>query len=206
MAGKKEVVEKELNMVTMTDTRIVEFAGKRKLLKSGFVDDKGMGVRLDFSNGQTRNFYLPESLLERFAVHGAEQKLGDEIAGVDDVDDCVLAIDDLIDRLYNGEWSVKREASGIAGASVLAKALVESSGKTMNEVRAFLSDKSHAQKVAMRNNPQIKPIVDRLEAEKQAKKKPGKSIDTDSLLDALASGTPVAVTSTEPPHATDAVA
>ena len=51
----------------------------------------------------------------KFAAHGAEQKLGDEIAGLEDVDDCVIAIDSLIDRLYNGEWSVKREAGGMAG-------------------------------------------------------------------------------------------
>jgi hypothetical protein len=190
MATTKEPAE--LNMVTMTDGRIVEFAGKRKLLKSSFTDEKGLGVRLDFVNGETRVFYLPEALLHKFAVHGAEQKLGDETAGVADPDDMVMAIDDLIDRLYNNEWSVKREAGAMAGASVLAKALVQVSGKSLDAIRTFLSTMSHAEKVAMRNNPKLAPIVAELEAAKAKNKKPGVAIDTDSLLDALSNGAEVA--------------
>lgn len=179
---------KELNMVTMTDGRIVEFAGKRKLLKSSGSDEKGLFVRLDFVNGETRTFYLPAELTAKFALHGAEQKLGDETAGVVDVDDMVMAVDDLIDRLYNKEWSVKREANALAGASILAKALVRSTGKTLPEIRSFLSTKSQAEKVALRNNPRIKPIIAELEAAKTKSKKAGPVIDTDSLLDSL-SGT-----------------
>lgn len=186
----------ELNIVRMTDGRDVEFTGKRKLLKTPLLNEKGVGVRLDFVNGQTRDFYIPATMLEKFAVHGAEQKLGDEIAGVEDIDDCTLAIDDLIDRLYNNEWAAKREANALAGASILAKALVQVFGKTLDEVRAFLKDKSQAEKVALRNNSKVKPIVDDLEAAKNAKKKPGKAIDTDSLLDSLTSGA-VHLTSTE---------
>jgi len=186
-----------LNMVTMTDGRIVEFTGKRKLLKEAVTDEKGIGVRLDFVNGQTRLFYMPVEMVERFAIHGAEQKLGDEIAGVDDIEDCVLAVDDLIDRLYNLEWSAKRDASAMAGASVLAKALVQTSGKTIDEVRAFLAPLSQAQKVALRQNAAIAPVVAELEALKASKKKPGKVIDTDSLLGDLAAGIIAAPVSTE---------
>lgn len=180
-----EATEKQLNMVTMTDNRVVEFAGKRKLLKSSGTDDKGLFVSLDFVNGETRKFYLPQAMVAKFALHGAEQKLGDETAGVADVDDMVMAVDDLIDRLYNNEWSVKREANALAGASILAKALVKQTGKTLDEIRSFLSTKTQAEKVALRNNPRIKPIIDELEAAKVKSKKAGTVIDTDSLLDAL---------------------
>jgi hypothetical protein len=190
--------EAPLNMITMTDGRIVEFTGKRKLLKEAVTDEKGIGVRLDFVNGQTRMFYLSVEMIERFAIHGAEQKLGDEIAGVDDIEDCVLAVDDLIDRLYNLEWSAKRDASAMAGASILAKALVQTSGKTIDEVRAFLAPLSQAQKVALRQNAAIAPVVAELEALKASKKKPGKVIDTDSLLGDLAAGIVQAPVSTEP--------
>lgn len=194
-AAKKE---KELNMVTMTDGRVVEFSGKRKLLKDAFTDEKGIGVRLDFVNGETRLFYIPEALMAKFAMHGAEQKLGDEIAGVEDVEDCVEAIDDLIQRLYDLQWGAKREASALAGASVLAKALVQVTSKTIDEVRAFLSKLSQGEKVALRNQKAIAPIVAELEAAKAAKKKPGKVVDTDGLLDSLTSGVEYAPTSTEP--------
>ena len=74
-------VETAIETVTMTDGRIVDFPGKRKLLKTSEVTAEGsVQVRLDFRNGQTRLFTVPGNLLTKFAAHGAEQKLGDEIA------------------------------------------------------------------------------------------------------------------------------
>lgn len=179
--------EPTINTVTLTDGRIVDFVGKRKLLKASEVTPDGkIQTTLDFVNGETRTFTIPDALLAKFASHGAEQKLGDEIAGVDDIEDAVLAIDDLIDRLYNGEWGVARDKSGLAGASILMRALVESTGKTAEEIKKFLSDKTAAQKAALRTNPKIKPIVDRLEAEKAAKSaKKADAVDTDALLNEL---------------------
>lgn len=175
--------ETQVETVTMTDGRVVDFAGKRKLLKESSVTAEGkVQVRLDFRNGETRLFTLPDNLLAKFAAHGAEQKLGDEIAGLNDVEDCVLAVDELIDRLYNGEWSVKREANGMAGTSVLVRALVEYTGKTVEQIKQFLSGKSQAEKVALRNNPKIKPIVERIEVEKASKKA---NVDTDAMLGEL---------------------
>ena len=187
--GTAKPVKKEptINTVTLTDGRIVDFVGKRKLLKASEVTPDGkIQTTLDFVNGETRTFTIPDTLLAKFASHGAEQKLGDEIAGVDDIEDAVMAIDDLIDRLYNGEWGVARDKSGLAGASILMRALVESTGKTAEEIKKFLSDKTAAQKAALRTNPKIKPIVDRLEAEKAAKSaKKADAVDTDALLNEL---------------------
>ena len=175
--------ETQVETVTMADGRVVDFAGKRKLLKESSVNADGkVQVRLDFRNGETRLFTLPDNLLTKFAAHGAEQKLGDEIAGLNDVEDCVLAVDELIDRLYNGEWSIKREANGMAGTSVLVRALVEHTGKTVEQIKQFLNGKSQAEKVALRNNPKIKPIVERIEAEKASKKA---NVDTDAMLGEL---------------------
>ena len=175
--------ETQIETVTMTDGRLTDFAGKRKLLKESSVNADGkVQVRLDFRNGETRLFTLPDALLNKFAAHGAEQKLGDEIAGLTDTEDCVLAVDELIDRLYNGEWSVKREANGMAGTSVLVRALVEHTGKTVEHIKQFLNGKSQAEKVALRNNPKIKPIVERIEAEKASKKA---NVDTDAMLGEL---------------------
>lgn len=177
-------VETVIETVTMEDGRIVEFAGKRKLLKSSSVTPEGkVAVRLDFRNGATRLFTVPDNLTAKFAAHGAEQKLGDEIAGLDDTEDCVMAIDELIDRLYNGEWGIKREANGMAGTSVLARALVELTGKTREQIKDFLAGKSQAEKVALRNSAKVKPIVERIESEKAQK---GSKVDTDALLGELA--------------------
>jgi hypothetical protein len=186
--------ETKVETITMTDGRIVDFVGKRKLLKESFVNDGVVSIRLDFRNGETRTFAIPSGLLLKFAAHGAEQKLGDEIAGLDDIEDAVMAIDELTDRLNKGEWGVKREGNGMAGTSILARALVEVMGKDMSAIKTFLGTKTQAEKVALRNNPRVKPVVERLEAEKASKSK-GAAIDTDSLLASLETTAEVATDS-----------
>lgn len=172
--------------VKMDDGREVQFSGKRKLLKESTITPDGqVQVRLNFVNGETRLFTLPQALLLQFAAHGAEQKLGDEIAGLDDIEDAVMAVDELMDRLNAGEWGVKREASAMAGASVLARALVAVTGKTPADVKAFLSTKTHAEKTALRNNPKVLAEVQRIEAEKASKGKGKAAIDTDAMLGEL---------------------
>jgi hypothetical protein len=121
--------------------------------------------------------------MSRFAAHGAEQKLGDAIAGEKDIDDAVLAVDELIGRLNNGEWTATRQAGAMAGTSILIRALVEVSGKSVEEIRGFLADKSQAEKLALRRSDRLKPVIERLEAEKNANSK--SSVDTDALLAGL---------------------
>lgn len=183
--GKGKRAPVEYTVVTMDDGRKVEFAGKRKMLKDSILNEDGsIQVRLDFVNGETRLFTLPTTLVGRFAAHGAEQKLGDEIAGVTDVEDCILAVDELMERLNAGEWGATRAAgNGIAGTSILARALIEHSGKPADVIKAFLRDKTQAQKLALRNNPQIQPIIARLEAAKVRKEKD--SINTEEMLAGL---------------------
>lgn len=181
----------EVEKVTMSDGRVVEFPGKRKLQKDVFIpgvtaDYTGpLGVRFDFRNGETRFFAIPTELLPQFAVHGASQKIGDETAGEDDVDDMTLAVDALIERLNKLEWSQKREGGGFGGTSILLRALVEHSGKPVEAIKAFLANKSQAEKLAMRGHPSVKVIVDRLEAEKLAKATGAAKIDANQLLSTI---------------------
>jgi len=175
------MAETTYETVKMSDGRLVDFPGKRQLIKTSSLD--GMSVTLDFRNGETRVFTLPPAMVNQFALHGAEQKLGDEIAGLKEIDDAVMAVDELIDRLYNGEWGVKREASGMAGTSVLARALVEVTGKPIEKIKEFLKAKTQAEKIALCADARIKAVVDRLEAAKVAK---GTQVDTSALLSELA--------------------
>jgi hypothetical protein len=188
-AAKK--AKTEVKKVVMADGREVEFAGKRRLLKTAEISDDGFDVtiRLDFVNGETRSLTLAANkpLFAKFAAHGMLQKLGDEVAGLDDVEDMVIAEEDLIARLEAGEWGAERtkgEGNALAGLSVLAKALVQVSGKTAEQVRAYLKTKNNSEKLALRANPTIKPVIEELEAKK--KQKPKEEIDTNSLLDELA--------------------
>lgn len=173
--------------VKMTDDRIVDFPGKRRLQKSTFISPEGeVTVVLDYVNGETRTFKPRLDMYPIYVGHGAEQKLGDEMAGIDDLDDAILAVDNLIENLNKGEWKQKGDASGMAGTSILLKAMVEYTGKTIELVKEFLKDKTPAEKAALKTSKipnktgqTIKGIADRLEEEKAAK---GSKADAATLL------------------------
>jgi len=184
----------EKTPITMSDGRIVDFTAKQKLVKESLINpETGVIItRLDFRNGQTRSLTIPENMILRFAAHGAEQKLGDAIAGEKDFDDAVLAVEALIKRLEEGEWNVAREAGAFTGTSILLRALVEVSGKTVEQIKAFLDTKSAAEKLALRRSAKLEPTIKKLEAEKAAKS--GNKIDTDALLGDLFGDEPEAET------------
>jgi hypothetical protein len=177
----------KVEAIPMEDGSIVNFTGKRKLVKEAVVTEQGtIKLRLCFRNGIVREeiFTADSETYAKAAAHGYLQKFGDECAGVDDLDDMVQAIDELFVRVNKGEWTSKREGGGgNSGASILARALAEVSGKSAADIKVYLSEKTPAQKIALRNNPKVKVVVDRLEAEKQAKK--GNAIDSNALLDDL---------------------
>lgn len=173
--------------VPMDDGRVVKFPGKRRLQKSAEVDDatNEISVRFDFVHGESRIFKLSPShvLFLQFAAHGIEQKIGDEVAGMQDPEDMVIAVDSVMERLQAGDWTARREENPMAGASVLVKALVQMTGKDVAFVKAFLEGKSNAEKLALRNSPKVAPIIAELEKNKKPKEKP--VVDTDALLGAL---------------------
>lgn len=180
----------EVRTVTMDDGRQVEFSGKKRLDKNILIEGNTVKVRLDFVNGETRTFTVPPSLLLQCAGHGASQKLGDEISDVTDIEDAVEAIDQLMARLEAGEWRVTREGgSSMAGASILAKALVEVTGQPVGVVRQYLAGLDNKTKAALRASAEVGPTVQRLEAEKAARAaargKEAPAIDVSNVLAGL---------------------
>jgi len=183
-SAKPTKAKPEVTEVTI-DGRKVQFAGKRKMLKESlFPEGSNPQVRLDFISGKSILFTLPDSLLAKFAAHGAEQKLGDETAGTQDVDDMYEDVSALVERLNKGEWRTERQGGGFSGISILIKALMEVTGKTDEQVKAWIKDKTPADKAALKNSPKVKPVYDRLEAEKAAG---AAKVDTDALLGELGS-------------------
>lgn len=209
--------QREVVKVAMQDGREVEFVGKRKVNKETLIDtskvivegdtvtltDGAVSVRMDFRNGATRTLPIKAAMLAKFAGHGGEQKYGDELAAPSDKplseEDMVMAIDDLHDQLYSkGEWRATQEGGGgFGGASVVVKAIMEVTGKTVEEVKAFLQKKLDDAKArneklsrkelydAFRNpNSKVGKVVKRMEDERLA----GNSkVDADAALGELGS-------------------
>ena len=177
--------------VKMEDGTEKTFGAKQKLLKDISIDAESgaITVIMYFKNGRIIQYTCSDpTMLLQFAGHGASQKLGDETSGIVDLDDCVLAVEELISRLDKGEWSKARTSNGMAGTSVLLAALVRMTGKPVDGIKAYLSTKSREEKTALKKNPEIKKFVDEIEAEKLAaklEKNPNAVIDTDSMLNEI---------------------
>jgi hypothetical protein len=185
----------EVTTVKMADGREVGFAGKRKMLKTPIDGaDGAVGVRFDFLNGETRTVMIAPSdkLFGKFAQHGLSQKVGDETAGDEKVEDCVLHVDAIVERLGKGDWGVERTGAGdgFSGASVVIKAIMEATGKDINFVKAHLETKLAAGKEAgltrqklyaafRAPNTRTAAIIARLEAEKASKES---AIDGEAAL------------------------
>lgn len=134
----------EVTKVTMTDGREVEFVGaKKRMDKESFVDEAAgtVTVRFDFRNGETRSVTLQDpTMLLQAAAHGVSQKVGDETAGDDKIEDMVLHVEEMIERLTRGEWArPKAEGESFSGASLVVKALVLETKKTPAEVKELLA-------------------------------------------------------------------
>lgn len=175
-----EQQERQVETVKMEDGRTVDFAGKKQIIKSYETLESGaVRARFDFRNGRVVEITLPDDLVKQSAGHGLVQKGGDATAGAKDLDDAVEAVLAVKENIEKGDWSARVEGSGFSGISVLAKALVESSGKSPEVIKAFLKTKSPADKIALRNSTRLRPIIERLEAEKATK---SSKVDAEALL------------------------
>lgn len=208
--GKAAKKVSEVFPIQMNDGRTVNFVGNRKMDKNILIDETkltygddgsvlltqgAIGVQIDFKSGESVTCFPPVSMLVKGAGHGLSQKLGDEAANEKDVDDAYEAIRELGVRLEAGEWGVTRESGGFSGASVVIRAIMEATGKTQEDVRAFLQKKlddakgrgetlTRASLYAAFRNPNSKTgqIIKRLEDEKASK---ASAIDADAALEEM---------------------
>jgi hypothetical protein len=187
----------EVEIVDLEDGTKGEFVGKRKLNKSYVLNEDGSlnHCRFEFRNGRVLLITIPQSLMGQFAGHGAIQKYGDELAGLKpaegqdevDIDDMVLAMEELDGTIQQGKWSTRKEGDGSGGTSVLIKALVAYGGKSVDQVKAFLKDKDAKFKTALRlddkrpnkDGKTMAAIVREIEAAKASK---GVKVDTSAAL------------------------
>lgn len=196
----------EVANVTMADGRVVAFAGKRRMIKDILTDQAAgtVAVRFDFRNGQTLTAVIPQHHVLYAAGHGYSQKLGDEVAGAKNEDgtpaseeDMYLAVEALHQRLNEStDWNrVKSGEESVSGASIVLKAIMEVSGKSLAEVKAFIEKKltdaaergqklTRAALYASFRNPTSKTgeVIARLEKEKLAK---APAVDADALMSEL---------------------
>ena len=150
-------------------------------------------LTLNFANGKEiiiSTNSLQNGLLYMAAIHGLKQKLVDaaaisrnpETGRPASVEDKYQAVKAVYDRLLAGQWNATREGGGNAGGLLLqALCRMYEGRKTVEELKAFLADKTDAEKTALRKNPRVAAIIEDIRAE-QGK---AANIDTDELLGEL---------------------
>lgn len=200
----------ESQAVKMSDGRSVDFPPRRKMQKEVVIENGVVNVRFDFVTGETRSFPVPSQHMLYAAGHGYSQKLGDWVAGLKDgdggpadADDMLLEIEQLNERLSSSEdWNWAATGGSAGGGTIIIKALMEaSSGKTIDQIKDAINEKlakaeaaaaasgnkssltRHGLYASLRASVKLQPIIQRLEAEKMAKRK--HLVDSDQLLEEL---------------------
>ena len=156
-------------------------------------DGRPCALHLKFANGKELAItasQLTNNVMEYAIFHGLKQKLVDaaaisrnpETGRAASVEDKYQAVKTVYDRLLAGQWNATREGGGATGGLLLqALCRMYAGRKTADELKAFLADKTDAEKTALRKNPRVAQIIDDIRAE-QGK---AASIDTDELLGEL---------------------
>lgn len=153
----------------------------------------GTTLALTFANGETltmRGDALNTDIQQQAMMHGLKQKLVDaaaisrnpETGRAASVEDKYQAVKTVFDRLLAGAWNATREGGGTTGGLLLqALCRMYAGRKTAEAIKAFLAEKTDAEKTALRKNPRVAQIIEDIRAE-QGK---AASIDTDELLGEL---------------------
>lgn len=178
----------EYTTVKMEDGSDFDFPGTRQVSKSYEINEQTGLVTATFRYRNGRVLKLASDQLTRETQltslgHGLVQKVGDNGAGLKDIDDLVLSGEEMIHQLVNEGWAAPAVAGdSLAGASIIIKALVETSGLTVDGVKAYLDKRLAAAKdkgeklsrqelYASFRNPASKTgaVIKRLEDEKASK-------------------------------------
>lgn len=133
---------------------------------------------------------LPDLIQYTAQVHGLKQKLLDAAAISRDkgtgasanIETKRAALTEVLDRLMAGRWN-KGRAEGSGGSregGLLARAVAEVTGISVEDAKAKLATYTTEQKKALSLNDRVKLVIDRLldEADKIA----ARGIDSDELL------------------------
>lgn len=149
--------------VTMKDGRILEFTERGKCI----TEETEAGLRFNFKSGDQLEVAVADlqPLHERFLLHGIKQKYQDEFASAGDAEDAYEWVSDLHTRLLRGEWRETAEGGGgVSGAGLLVRALMEVFGKSREDIKAYLADKSRKEQEILREHGPIKAKIDEIKA------------------------------------------
>jgi hypothetical protein len=176
-------------MATKTETKTPAISAECHTKWVSGLADNSVSVELTFSDGRAIIVSagdLSDDVQRMALAHGLKQKLVDAAAmscGPNGrpatIGDKFNAVNEVYQRLLIGEWNKAREGQSTGG--LLVHALMEMTGKTRDQIVAFLDGKTAKEQAALRANPKVAPIIERMRAERAG----SDAIDSDELLAGL---------------------
>ena len=107
-----------------------------------------------------------EELIERSAVHGISQKLGDSYSGAKSVDEARIAFDSVFVALKAGDWNRKGTGTGGIWLESIARAIP---GVTLEQLLAKWDSFSDEKQKTMKGHPDTKLAHAQIVAERAQK-------------------------------------
>lgn len=114
-----------------------------------------------FPDNSSKEYVLPDNspLLLNFAAHGVNKKVRDLLGGAKEVDKQKELLGKLLESFAKNDWNATRNGDGKPAISILARALVQVTGKTLDEAVAYVKTLSRKQQSVARRDPRIAPVI-----------------------------------------------
>ncbi len=111
---------------------------------------------------------FPETIINRAAIHGVSQKLGDAYSGLKTVGEAKAALNEVLTALIAGDWNRKGGATGGIWLLAIAKA----TGEELEVVQAKWDEMDEATRKTVQAHPDVKQAKAEIDLERaQAKVK-----------------------------------
>jgi len=107
---------------------------------------------------------LPREMVNRLALHGIAQKVGDSYASAESVAEARANAETVWGNLVAGVWATKTSRGG-----KFVEALTRVTGKAYDECLAAWSEMDDKRKAELKKHPQMKKAIADIEAENAAK-------------------------------------
>ncbi len=144
--------------------------GTKKASKN--VTDTGISIAFESGQGLELNLEdLSDEMVQRLAIHGMSQKIGDSYAGSDTADEAFELASGMVDRLKAGDWAAARASGGGAGrVSMLVEALAAATGQSEDECKRVINAMDDAGKKQLKKHAAVAAQLAKITAERAAEK------------------------------------
>lgn len=163
----------------------------KKVAIKADIDNVAQTVTFNFEHGKKISIdcsKLSEDIKTHAMLHGLKQKLGDAAAIARDtstgkpatIETKFQAMQEVLDRLLNGDWNKHREGGQESGGLLLQALASVYATKTLEQLKAFLEPLSNGEKQALKLEPSIAKAIHAIQAQRTPKE-----INVKSLLSGL---------------------